>query len=231
MGQHASNNLASKIEIEGLEGWSVTSMWESTKRNAYDAAVAIDDFGSGLANAVSSNNTRVQTPDGQVHSLVERRNPESGAESLGQSVGDAISIVQGVAEMTFGGTSTVVTTSTRVGATPVTVATTVHGANTTMNGLNNLFGSGTTKATDDNGKVNAAGDYAPNRELPRDNNGIAILDPDATGPHTQLGTKTSKKRGKSYTQAREFDGKGNAVKDINFTDHDRPNLHPNPHQH
>ena len=30
---------------------------------------------------------------------------------------------------------------------------------------------------------------------------------------------------------REFDQHGNPVRDIDFTDHDRPQKHPNPHQH
>jgi hypothetical protein len=34
-----------------------------------------------------------------------------------------------------------------------------------------------------------------------------------------------------YPQAREFDEKGNPVRDIDFTDHERPRNHPNPHQH
>lgn len=49
------------------------------------------------------------------------------------------------------------------------------------------------------------------------------------GPHTQLGTKAGSK-GK-YRQAREFDADGRAVRDIDFTDHGRPDVHTNPHQH
>ena len=32
-------------------------------------------------------------------------------------------------------------------------------------------------------------------------------------------------------QAREFDADGNVIKDIDFTDHNRPKEHTNPHQH
>ena len=32
-------------------------------------------------------------------------------------------------------------------------------------------------------------------------------------------------------QAREFDSNGKPVKDIDFTDHGRPNEHDNPHEH
>ncbi|MEJ2046412.1 MAG: hypothetical protein P8X74_23725 [Reinekea sp.] len=63
--------------------------------------------------------------------------------------------------------------------------------------------------------------------MPRDKHGNPI--PDSDAPHTQLGTK--KGRNGDYTQAREFDGNGKPVRDIDFTDHGRPQNHPNPHQH
>lgn len=69
--------------------------------------------------------------------------------------------------------------------------------------------------------------YAPDRPLPLTEDGVFIPDTDA--PHTQLGTKKGRK-GK-YPQAREFDGDGNPIRDIDFTDHGRPKNHPNPHQH
>lgn len=34
-----------------------------------------------------------------------------------------------------------------------------------------------------------------------------------------------------YTQAREFDDNGRPIRDIDFTDHGRPQNHSNPHQH
>ena len=56
--------------------------------------------------------------------------------------------------------------------------------------------------------------------------------PDTDAPHTQLGTKESKRRkGEIYPQAREFDKDGQPVRDIDFTDHNKPDKHPNPHQH
>ncbi|WP_342330264.1 hypothetical protein [Pedobacter sp. FW305-3-2-15-E-R2A2] len=69
------------------------------------------------------------------------------------------------------------------------------------------------------------------RELPRDKNGRPTVDPEASdaGPHTQLGKKSG--RNGDYKQAREFDEKGEPVKDLDFTDHGRPQTHPNPHQH
>lgn len=40
-----------------------------------------------------------------------------------------------------------------------------------------------------------------------------------------------KGRKETYPQAREFDAEGNPVRDIDFTDHSRPQNHPCPHQH
>ena len=71
------------------------------------------------------------------------------------------------------------------------------------------------------------GSYRPDRALPRDKHGNPI--PDSDAPHTQLGTKRG--RNGDYTQAREFDANGKPVRDIDFTDHGRPQNHPNPHQH
>lgn len=69
--------------------------------------------------------------------------------------------------------------------------------------------------------------YTSDRPLPITENGEPKAETDA--PHTALGTKEGRK-GK-YPQAREFDGKGKAVRDIDFTDHGRPKEHSNPHQH
>jgi hypothetical protein len=71
------------------------------------------------------------------------------------------------------------------------------------------------------------GVYVPDRPLPNTPDGVRIPDTDA--PHTQLGTKKGSKG--TYPQAREFDQYGNPVRDIDFTDHGRPQNHPNPHQH
>jgi RHS repeat-associated protein len=67
--------------------------------------------------------------------------------------------------------------------------------------------------------------------LRKDENGLKVPDPEAVGnAHTQLGTKQGRK-GK-YKQAREFDENGREIRDIDFTDHGRPNAHPDsPHQH
>ena len=78
---------------------------------------------------------------------------------------------------------------------------------------------------------NIPGTYRPDRLLPRDEYGNPLPEPDAEGPHTQLGTQTG--RSGDYTQAREFDENGNPVRDIDFTDHGRPDVpgHTNPHEH
>ncbi|MGV9887273.1 RHS repeat-associated core domain-containing protein [Streptomyces sp. NPDC003395] len=72
----------------------------------------------------------------------------------------------------------------------------------------------------------------PDRELPRDpRTGEPAPDPAAAGyPHTQLGVKGSR-RNPPYAQAREFDADGKPVRDVDFTDHGRPQNHDNPHQH
>jgi RHS repeat-associated protein len=70
--------------------------------------------------------------------------------------------------------------------------------------------------------------YAPDRPLPRDPRTQEPV-PEADVPHTELGTKNGTK-GK-YPQAREFDAQGRPVRDIDFTDHGRPQNHPNRHQH
>lgn len=67
----------------------------------------------------------------------------------------------------------------------------------------------------------------PDRELPSDENGVFI--PDTDYPHTQLGQRKGRKE--TYPQAREFGENGEPIRDIDFTDHCRPQNHPLPHQH
>lgn len=80
---------------------------------------------------------------------------------------------------------------------------------------------------------NKPGTYAPDRTLPRDpKTGKAIPDEEAKGTeHTQLGSKKSRSTGETYSQRRTFDKDGNPTKDVDFTDHGRPQQHTNPHQH
>lgn len=75
------------------------------------------------------------------------------------------------------------------------------------------------------------GSYAPDRTLPTDKLGVPT--PDSPYPHTQLGR--SKPKYGAEPQAREWDHGSNGnlqpKRDIDFTDHGTPNIHPNPHQH
>lgn len=67
----------------------------------------------------------------------------------------------------------------------------------------------------------------PDRPLPTTEDGVPI--PDTNTPHTQLGIRNGRKG--TYGKAREFDADGKPVRDIEFTDHGRPQNHSNPHQH
>lgn len=69
----------------------------------------------------------------------------------------------------------------------------------------------------------------PDGPLPTKPSGEPAPDPDAAGPHTQLGQRDG--RNGKYDQAREFDGSGGPVKTIDFTDHGRPGNYTNPHEH
>jgi RHS repeat-associated protein len=75
------------------------------------------------------------------------------------------------------------------------------------------------------------GAYAPSQPLLRNTNGNPIPELGVVGPHSQIGIQSG--RNGSYTQAREFDAGGNPVRDIDFTNHGRPNIpgHTNPHEH
>ena len=69
--------------------------------------------------------------------------------------------------------------------------------------------------------------YSPDRKLPQTKHGVKI--PDSDAPHTQLSTANGK-FGK-YPKAREWGENGKHIRDIDFTDHNRPWEHPCPHQH
>lgn len=77
------------------------------------------------------------------------------------------------------------------------------------------------------GPKNADGTH---NELRRSKGGTPEPYPEGRGAaHTQLGAKQGRKG--EYRQAREFDEQGRPVKDIDFTNHGRPQNHPKPHQH
>jgi RHS repeat-associated protein len=75
--------------------------------------------------------------------------------------------------------------------------------------------------------------YTPNRRLPRNPKSNAPV-PDVDVPHSQIGKPSDPKFG-DYRQARTWDygpdGRLKPKKDIDFTDHNNPLDHINPHQH
>jgi len=80
--------------------------------------------------------------------------------------------------------------------------------------------------------IKSGGKYFPKaNSLPKDKYGNPI--PSSQYPHTQIATKEGRKG--DYLQGREWgydkNGKIELKRDIDFTDHGRPQNHPNPHQH
>jgi RHS repeat-associated protein len=71
--------------------------------------------------------------------------------------------------------------------------------------------------------------YMPAGDLPRDAGGNFAPLPEAQGPHTTLGTKVDGSAG-PY-RAMTFDENGKPTGRYDFTDHGRPENHPNPHYH
>ena len=63
--------------------------------------------------------------------------------------------------------------------------------------------------------------------LPRTEDGQ--LAPSSTDPHTQIGWRDGRKD--SYIQTREFGPNGQPIKQVDWTDHGRPQLHTDPHVH
>lgn len=185
-------------------------------------------FVTGAANAIVTNHHPTQAGRGMGRSTATSQS----SYDAGQTAGDIVSVVMGVAETVAGGTTTVAavgeTVGTAGGAIPITVAQgalgvaiAAEGFSTAKNGVKGLLNS-------DSKKDQSSG-YQPKESLPRKENGEPAPDPESTGPHTQIGTRQG--RDGEYRQAREFDGDGNPVRDIDFTDHGRPETHTNPHQH
>jgi len=98
-------------------------------------------------------------------------------------------------------------------------------ANETGKGLKKLKENFENKKMNDQSSANDKKKKGPYQDrLPRKPGGEPQADPEANGPHTQLGKSKGGNR-----QAREFDEYGNPVKDIDFTGEKRG--FPNPHQH
>lgn len=181
-------------------------------------------FLTGAANAISTNHHPTQAGRGLGRSTAASRS----SYDAGEKAGDVASLVVGAAEVAggvvvagLGTVGTAPTGGTSTGAIAVGVGLVITGAIEFGNGAINLLKSESTPESS-NG-------YQPKEELPRNEDGTPAPDPEATGPHTEIGTKKGSKG--DYKQAREFDANGKPVKDIDFTDHGRPQYHTDPHQH
>ena len=75
--------------------------------------------------------------------------------------------------------------------------------------------------------------FKPERTIENDpDTGNPVIDEEAEGKsHTQLGEKTSSNTGEVYAKRRTVNENGEVVKEVEWTDHGRPQNHPNPHQH
>ena len=69
------------------------------------------------------------------------------------------------------------------------------------------------------------GSWFPKRVVPHSGRPGDVLDSECA--HTALGWSRDMK----YPQAREFGENGKLIRDIDFTSHGNPSIHPNPHQH
>jgi RHS repeat-associated protein len=150
----------------------------------------------------------------------------------GQVVGDALAAATGALVMyagaggVGGGAALSVSGAGAVAGVPAIIASAgllASGATTVTIGSSNAILGGA------NLFFSTPGSYAPDRQLPRDPaSGRPI--PESENPHTQLGQRTSRHRGETYTQGREFGTGGRHIRDVDFTNHGRRD-HPNPHQH
>lgn len=96
--------------------------------------------------------------------------------------------------------------------------------------LGTIIGVNTVNNMQSDASSERGGGRTAQDDLPRNKDGTPRPDSEAQNTsHTQLGTK--KGRNGDYRQAREFNEQNKPVRDIDFTDHGRPQNHTNPHQH
>ena len=189
----------------------------------------VGDFMAGSNTAWADNQVPLKTSIRQNNA--QGRN--ESAYNAGQTFGDGLSLFQAAAEtiIGIGGDAGAAAATVLSGGTAAPIALSVAVASTALATHGVSVGVKASSNLSDrmlNSSKRSDG-YTPKAELPRNENGIPKPDPEASGAHTQLGTKEGRKG--EYKQAREFDSKGNPVKDIDFTDHGRPQNHSNPHQH
>ncbi|MEO9803165.1 MAG: DUF6443 domain-containing protein [Reichenbachiella sp.] len=215
---YVGSNPIRRIDPDGNNGWDAVMG---------AAAALIDNASAGIINlrGAAAEYVTDASDFNEGQDLGDKASMAIAAAEIGTgggmiSGGEAAVVVGLAAEVPSAGTSTAVVAAggASVAAGAGLIA---HGGLMMANAADNL--------NNQEGRIKEDGAYAPKEPLPRKSNGEPKADPEATGPHTQLGTK--KGRNGNYTQAREFNGDGQAVKDIDFTDHGRSSEHSNPHQH
>ncbi len=209
--QFASNNPASKIELDGLEGVSFqpgyieSLLWK-------DTGIMNDEAGKQVAVDVAKHVAKEVAIQAAIMATGEVAELAYGSYLLGEVT---------VLGRAGGEAAEVATQGARVVEGVPTAASTAEGE------------AGAAGAEGAKSSGNKPGSYSHSdaqNPLPRNPDGTPAPDGEAAGrPHTRLGREEGSKG--PYNQAREFNSNGKPVKDVDFTDHGRPQNHTNPHQH